>query len=56
MSKQTRRCSCLRCGSIFFTEMKTKVYCQESCRKSAERARYWVNRRKEQKRGQVPGA
>ena len=40
MSKQTRRARCPKCGSIFFTEIQTKVYCQEPCRKSAESARW----------------
>lgn len=40
MSKQTRHCRCPRCGSGFFTEIRTKVYCTETCRKSAESARW----------------
>lgn len=39
MSKQTRRCRCPRCGSIFFTEIRTKVYCDTQCRKAAENSR-----------------
>lgn len=47
MSRQTRRCKCPRCGSIFFTENKTKRYCQESCRKSAESIRSYARKKRE---------
>lgn len=45
MSRQTRRCRCPRCGGVFFTEMKTKTYCTEDCRKGAERSRYYQRRK-----------
>lgn len=45
MSSQTRRCRCPRCGSVFFTNIGNKVYCQVDCQKSAQNARYYARKK-----------
>lgn len=45
MSKQTRRCRCPKCGSVFFTERAVKTYCTETCRKAAEASRRWQRKK-----------
>lgn len=35
-----RRDKCAKCGNTFLTTVRTKKYCHEKCRKSAESARW----------------